>query len=149
MIYFIRSGKKGAIKIGYSKNNIKDRMGELQVGSPELLTLIGVMEGNINKEKELHRKFKKYLIRGEWFRPSAEIKNFIFENSDPDFDVEYTSNEEMITGGIDLDEMINDIQINYIKRALDLTGGHKQKAAQLLGISFRTFRYRVKKLNIT
>ncbi len=48
--------------------------------------------------------------------------------------------------GIDLDRMISVHESGLIREALERTGGVKKKAAQLLGISFRSLRYRLEKL---
>ena len=147
MIYFVRVGKSGPIKIGYSENNIESRIKDLQIGSPEALILMGVMEGDKAKEREMHEKFKDLHIRGEWFRPGVDLRQFIFQNTD--FDFKYTAPDElMIEGGVDLDEIVKDLEIHYITKALDLTSNHKQRAAAMLGISFRTFRYRIQKYGI-
>lgn len=49
---------------------------------------------------------------------------------------------------IALDSMLVDIEKQKIMEALEKTSGNKTKAAELLGISFRAFRYRLKKLGI-
>ena len=80
-IYFIQSGDDGPIKIGQAQDVFR-RLSGLQVASPETLKVIGVIEGVSPKhEKRLHRRFAKYRIRGEWFQPNAEIRNFIRHNS--------------------------------------------------------------------
>lgn len=43
---------------------------------------------------------------------------------------------------------LNAVEIDYIKKALELSGGNQKKAAQLLGISRDTLRYRLKKWGI-
>lgn len=48
--------------------------------------------------------------------------------------------------GLNLDEIIAEIEREYIIRALDLSQGSKQKAAELLGLTFESFRYRLAKL---
>ena len=48
--------------------------------------------------------------------------------------------------GVSLDAILEDIERAYLKKALECTNGKKQEAAELLGISFRTFRYRLQKL---
>ncbi|NVB83089.1 MAG: sigma-54-dependent Fis family transcriptional regulator [Kofleriaceae bacterium] len=48
--------------------------------------------------------------------------------------------------GIDLDRLIADYERGWVQRALDQTGGVRKKAAALLGISFRSLRYRLDKL---
>ncbi len=48
--------------------------------------------------------------------------------------------------GADLDELMNQYERTLLGEALRRTGGVKKRAAQLLGISFRSFRYRLEKL---
>ena len=53
-----------------------------------------------------------------------------------------------VESGVDLDQVLAEIERAYLKKALKCTGGNKQKAADLLNISFRSIRYRVDKLAI-
>jgi two-component system response regulator PilR (NtrC family) len=50
--------------------------------------------------------------------------------------------------GIDLDELMNRLEKNLLLKALGETQGRKKKAAELLRISFRSFRYRLEKHGI-
>jgi two-component system response regulator PilR (NtrC family) len=50
--------------------------------------------------------------------------------------------------GIDLDNVLGNLEQNLLQQALDRTRGAKQKAAELLGISFRSFRYRLAKYGL-
>ncbi len=50
--------------------------------------------------------------------------------------------------GVDLDRLINDYERAWVVRALEQTGGVRKRAAVLLGISFRSLRYRLEKLGI-
>lgn len=50
--------------------------------------------------------------------------------------------------GIDLDRLLGDYERSILQKALEQTGGVRKKAAQLLGISFRSFRYRLTKLGL-
>jgi two-component system response regulator PilR (NtrC family) len=50
--------------------------------------------------------------------------------------------------GIDLEARLEEIERKYIKTALERTEGNLTRAAELLGISFRSIRYKVKKLGI-
>jgi two-component system response regulator PilR (NtrC family) len=50
--------------------------------------------------------------------------------------------------GINLDEVVADIEKDYIVKAMDMAQGSKQRAANLLGISMRSLRYRLDKLGI-
>ena len=51
--------------------------------------------------------------------------------------------------GVDLEERLNELERRYIMAALDRTDGNLTNAARLLKLSFRSLRYRVKKLGIT
>jgi two-component system response regulator PilR (NtrC family) len=55
---------------------------------------------------------------------------------------------ELPPEGVDLDRMISDYERIWVLRALDHTGGVRKRAATLLGISFRSLRYRLEKLGI-
>ena len=57
---------------------------------------------------------------------------------------EHTSNE--IPDNIN--EALENIEKNWIFKALQKTNGNKTEAADIFGLSFRTFRYRCKKLHI-
>jgi two-component system response regulator PilR (NtrC family) len=50
--------------------------------------------------------------------------------------------------GFDLEAHVKDIERGYIAQALERAGGVQVKAAGLLGMSFRSFRYSVKKYNL-
>lgn len=50
--------------------------------------------------------------------------------------------------GVSLDELVSDYERSLLREALSLTQGVKKKAARLLGISFRSFRYRFEKLGV-
>jgi len=50
--------------------------------------------------------------------------------------------------GFDLEAHVKQIERGYIAQALQRAGGVQVKAAELLGMSFRSFRYYVKKYNL-
>jgi len=50
--------------------------------------------------------------------------------------------------GFDLEKHVQDLEREYIAEALKQAGGVKVKAAELLGMSFRSFRYYMKKYNL-
>ncbi|HEY1815439.1 MAG TPA: sigma-54 dependent transcriptional regulator [Kofleriaceae bacterium] len=54
--------------------------------------------------------------------------------------------DEFPPEGVDLDRMLSDFERSWVTRALDQTGGIRKRAAALLGISFRSLRYRLEKL---
>jgi two-component system response regulator PilR (NtrC family) len=51
-------------------------------------------------------------------------------------------------GGLDLETTLGDYERSLLGEALERTGGVKKRAAALLGISFRSFRYRLEKLGL-
>jgi two-component system response regulator PilR (NtrC family) len=50
--------------------------------------------------------------------------------------------------GVDLQRLMDDYERGLLCEALAATGGVKKRAAQLLGVSFRSFRYRLEKLGL-
>jgi two-component system response regulator PilR (NtrC family) len=53
-----------------------------------------------------------------------------------------------VKNGVSLDNILEEIERAYLVKALECTNGKKQEAAELLDISFRTFRYRMSKLGM-
>ncbi len=53
-----------------------------------------------------------------------------------------------VVKGVALDSILEEIESAYLKKALDCSNGNKNRAAELLGISFRSLRYRIEKLNL-
>jgi two-component system, NtrC family, response regulator PilR len=56
--------------------------------------------------------------------------------------------EVLPDSGFDLEAHVKEIEMSYIAEALKRAGGVQVKAAELLGMSFRSFRYYVKKYNL-
>jgi len=52
------------------------------------------------------------------------------------------------TEGIDLEAMLNEYESGLLKEALQAANGVKKRAAKLVGVSFRSFRYRLEKLGL-
>lgn len=87
MIYFIQQGCDGPIKIGYSNNNVYERLISLQIGNPNELKLIEEIPGTRRVEKKLHKRFSNERIRGEWFEYSERLKLFIENGCDDNPDL--------------------------------------------------------------
>lgn len=66
MIYLIRNETNGAIKVGYSAN-VEARLASLRTATPDVLTLLGTVEGGLEEERKLHQRFHRKRSRGEWF----------------------------------------------------------------------------------
>jgi two-component system response regulator PilR (NtrC family) len=55
---------------------------------------------------------------------------------------------ELDDDGVDLEQAVADLERRLITAALRRTSGVRKEAAKLLGISFRSLRYRLEKLGI-
>jgi hypothetical protein len=75
-VYFILAGKRGPIKIGFSKS-FDFRLKKFQAGHYKKLTVLAWIPGGEEKETELHHRFKAHHIRGDWFKPAKEIMEFL------------------------------------------------------------------------
>lgn len=80
MIYFIRSGD--AVKIGYSAN-VANRRRTLRTGNPNMLVVLGVMDGDRANEDTIQRRFWAHHIHGDWFRINDAILAYIEDNCRP------------------------------------------------------------------
>lgn len=74
-IYFIQSEIGGPIKIGKA-HDVRSRIEEFQKGCPFELKILHILK-NVSSsiEGKLHKKYKNYRIRGEWF--AEEILEFL------------------------------------------------------------------------
>ena len=66
MIYFVRAGENGPIKIGHA-NDVASRIATMQSGNHETLILVREIEGDTRTERALHKRFVDYHIAREWF----------------------------------------------------------------------------------
>jgi two-component system response regulator PilR (NtrC family) len=55
---------------------------------------------------------------------------------------------ELPTAGFDLERHVQSVERRYLAQALERAGGVQVRAAELLGMSFRSFRYYAKKYNL-
>lgn len=78
MIYFIRDRISRAIKIGVT-NDPQKRLVTLQIGNPNLLTLMGTIRGALKEEEALHEKFKAHHVRGEWFQDDPQLLSEVLD----------------------------------------------------------------------
>jgi hypothetical protein len=78
LIYFIGSAR-GPVKIGKT-TSLSERMKKLQTGYHERLELLAVMPGGAQLEAELHARFAKDRLTGEWFRRTIELTTLMRQN---------------------------------------------------------------------
>ena len=84
MIYFLQaSTKTGPIKIGFARTlgRIQARFESHRCGSPVPLIILGVMQGTLRDEHELHTRFRSNRSHLEWFFPSTELRTLIARRS--------------------------------------------------------------------
>lgn len=77
-VYFIGERPEGPVKIGVSRNP-QLRITGLQVGSHAELELLCTVRGDATIEAIMHSAFAPDHIRGEWFRRSATLKEFMLQ----------------------------------------------------------------------
>lgn len=70
-VYFVMSGRH--IKIGWTAKPSR-RLKELQIGSPDRLKVLAIVEGSQDDERRLHTQFRDLNIGGEWHLATAELK---------------------------------------------------------------------------
>lgn len=76
VVYFVRSGRSGPVKIGTTAN-LKGRLSALSHPLVDNLILLGTVDGGRGKEAEMHKRFKKYRLKGEWFKYEGDLAKFI------------------------------------------------------------------------
>jgi len=147
MIYFIQSGSAGPIKIGYTRDrdSIQKRMYHLQNAQPVELNLIFTIEGTKKDEANLHARFKKYHIRGEWFKASRALLDYVYSLYTVPLK---TLLPQTSLFPINLKETLDKTTITYVKTALNETNGSQVKAAELLGIHERSIWHLIRKYKI-
>ena len=77
-VYFVQN-EAGYIKIGTTRH-VKSRVNKIQCDNHMKIKLIGKMKGGFDLEIKLHRKFKQYRKRGEWFEGTPELLEYIASN---------------------------------------------------------------------
>lgn len=136
MIYFIYNDHN-EVKIGYS-NDVR-----IQVGSPQRLKIIKIIDGAKQEEKRIHKRFNHLRIGGECFNLTEELSNYIESLSK----TENFACKPELSGkyfGLTLAAM----EREHIKHVLRLTGNNKSIAAVALGISRATLHSRLNKFKL-
>lgn len=79
-VYFLLDEDRGFIKVGYSQDPT-GRVKRLATGSGSQMKLLACIEGTRDLETQLHRQFKPYRIKGEWFR-AEPVMHFLAKQFD-------------------------------------------------------------------
>ena len=97
--------------------------------------------GNI---RELENIVERSLILDSSLIAESNLPLQVSSGRTPVLSAEVTIPDE----GIFLEPLLEELEKQYLLKALEKTGGAKKKAAELLGMSFRSFRYRLAKLGM-
>lgn len=80
-IYFLYDIRNSAVRIGCTYEPF-NRWLTLQMGNPTKLYFLGVMNGDIRKEGQLHKRFSYLCTQYSWYRLTDELRDFIVSNRD-------------------------------------------------------------------
>jgi hypothetical protein len=79
-VYILYSA--GLLKIGTTIDP-QARVEGLRSSSSSPVSLIWLTHGDATDERELHKRFARDRFKGEWFRPSDDLRAFIAERPAP------------------------------------------------------------------
>jgi len=119
----------------------RDHAGETITSSALKLLMNYPFPGNI---RELENIVERSLILDRTIISESSLPEQVRSVRTVCLDSEVTIPDE----GMQLEPLLEDLEKRYLLKALDKTGGAKKKAADLLGMSFRSFRYRLAKFGL-
>jgi two-component system response regulator PilR (NtrC family) len=113
---------------------------EVQRVAPEALAVLEQYHwpGNI---RELENVIERAIVlgAGDVLNVDALPPSLLKPREETDLAIEIPG------GGVDLEATLDRLEHRYIQLALERTGGVQTRAAELLGVSFRQFRYKLQK----
>ncbi len=161
------------IAAGRFREDLYYRLNVVPVGVPPLrerkddipLLIHHFLSRTSDNPKKITADAVKLMIEYAWKGNVRELENVIERvalltekdeitpaNLPPEIVNEGRSDVKSLAGlteeGIDLEQLIVDIEKSYLLQALDKTHGIKTDAAKILGLSFRSFRHRLQKYGI-
>lgn len=132
MIYFVSCNDE-FIKIGYCcERNLKRRMNALQVGNPQRMTLIKVIEGEKKDERELHDRFAHLRVQGEWFKLNEELRAYL-----------------AMAASFPPNLTLAEVERRHILRVLAAVDENKTQAANILGIDRKTLYRKLEEYDLS
>jgi len=101
------------VKVGWTENDPRNRLNNLQSANPVKLVLWGVIPGDRSLESEIHERLFPYLIRGEWFERQGALELLSeFISIEPKGDIQLTE---------DVEERSKDLKFLFEERKEDIT----------------------------
>ena len=137
-----RKGDIPLLATHFFKKFTREMGKELKGISPEAMQIITGYSypGNVREMENVIEHAVAMEEGAEVSPPSLPLAIRDMVNRPPSPDV-----HQLPEQGLKLDEMMDGIERELLIKALERTRGSKNKAAKLLGISFRSFRYRLDK----
>jgi two-component system response regulator PilR (NtrC family) len=113
--------------------------------TPEAVSLLMVQEwkGNV---RELENVMERAVALATGDRITPQLLQECLQRPTSPREVLPT---ELPSEGVDLENLIGNMEKNLLLKALQRSKGIKKEAARLLGLNFRSFRYRLEKYGIT
>lgn len=81
VLYFVQCVATGSIKAGFTAQPV-NRMASLQALGPRGTELLATVPGCRYREQALHYALSPFRLRGEWYRPAAEVWRVVIEAMD-------------------------------------------------------------------
>ena len=72
-VYFIQADENGPIKIGFTTDDPKRRLSQLQTGNASSLKLLGAIKGTSARERQFHVTLSEWRLQGEWFQSHPTV----------------------------------------------------------------------------
>jgi two-component system response regulator PilR (NtrC family) len=158
---------KEAATTGHFREDLYFRLNVIPIYLPPLRErkedILPLVEHFVKKYSDSRRQFSgkamKLLMEYEWKGNVRELENIIERillfveteiMTDVDLPAEIQGYSEKavqlnVGSGIDLEGVLAEQEMSYLKEAMKITGGNKTEASKLLGLSFRSFRHKLSK----
>jgi two-component system response regulator PilR (NtrC family) len=161
---------KDAVARGAFREDLYFRLNVMPIHIPPLrerkedipLLIEHFMNKYSDSGKQISGNAMKFLMDYEWKGNVRELENVIervllLSNTEIITDMDLPSEIQgfsgaekapEIRGAIDLEQVLAEQEIGYLKEALRVAGGNKTEASKLLGLSLRSFRHKLSKYDM-
>ncbi|MEI6306854.1 MAG: sigma-54 dependent transcriptional regulator, partial [Deltaproteobacteria bacterium] len=129
------------VKSFYKKFSRVEQSGEIVTPDALKILMNYNFPGNI---RELENIIERSLILDPSIIREENLPRQLFSGRTTPLNLDQEIPEE----GMALEPLLENLEKQYLLKALERTSGAKKKAAELLGMSFRSFRYRLAKFGL-